>query len=98
MHQCLIDICMEFEKVENFFQDQSSDKEKIIHKLFLQFMECFKNLKEEKLNYPIEFQNDVKLYHEKYPPLLRKFEDIQIRYLLLSDFYDFVRLTKKYKK
>lgn len=98
MHQCLIDICMAFEKVENFFQDQTTDKEKIIHKLFLQFMECFKNLKEEKLNYPIEFQNDVKLYYEKYPPLLRKFEDVQIRYLLLSDFYDFVRLTKKYKK
>jgi len=61
-------------------------------------MECFATLKEEKLEYPKEFITDVRLYHEKFPPLLQKFEDIQIQYLMLSDFYDFARLTIKYKK
>ena len=30
--------------------------------------------------------------------LVKKFQDVQMRYLMLSDFYDYVRLTKKYKK
>jgi len=51
----------------------------------------------EKLEYPNEFINDVRLYHEGFAPLHRKFEDIETRYLMLSDFYDFVRLTKRYK-
>ena len=58
----------------------------------------FGKLKEEKLEYPKQFINDVRLLHEGFSPLLQKFDDIQIRYLMLSDFYDFARLTKKYKK
>jgi hypothetical protein len=61
-------------------------------------MECFKSLGAEKLDYPKEFINDVKLYHEGFKPLHQKFEDIEIRYLMLSDFYDFARLTKRYKR
>lgn len=96
MQKCLIKICEEFEQVSNFFQDQTPEKEEIINSLFHKFIECFSSLKEEKLSFPKEFQNDVKYYIEKNPPLLRKFEDVQIRYLMLSDFYDFARLTKKY--
>jgi len=98
MHSCLIKICEEFEQLSGFLQDQTPKKEQIAHKLFLEFMECFKGLKEEKLQYPKEFIGDVRLYHEQFPPLLKKFEDIQIQYLMLSDFYDFARLTKKYTK
>jgi len=61
------------------------------------FSECFKGLGAEKLEYSNEFINDVRLYHEGFAPLHRKFEDIEIRYLMLSDFYDFMRLTKRYK-
>lgn len=98
MHQCLIDICEEFENLQGFLENHTKEKEKLLDKLFLKFMNCFKGLKEEKLDYPKEFIGDVRLFHEGFAPLLKKFEDIQIRYLMLSDFYDFARLTKKYKK
>lgn len=98
MHQCLIDICKDFEALEGFLDNKSSQKEFIVNKLFYKFMECFGNLKEEKLSYPKEFINDARLFQEGFIPLLQKFEDVEIRYLMLSDFYDFVRLTKKYKK
>lgn len=98
MQKCLVEICKEFENLKGFLQNQTPQREKLVHKLFLEFMECFGSLKEEKLEYPKEFINDVKLFHERYEPLLKKFEDVQIRYLMLSDFYDFARLTKKYSK
>jgi hypothetical protein len=96
MQKCLIEICEEFETISNFFKEQTSPKEEKVNNLFLKFIECFSSLKADKLNFPKEFQNDVKYYIEKNPPLVRKFEDVQIRYLMLSDFYDFARLTKKY--
>ncbi len=98
MHQCLIEICKDFESLGGFLENKTSQKEFIVTKLFYKFMECFRNLKEEKLSYPKEFINDVRLFHEGFAPLLQKFEDVEIQYLMLSDFYDFVRLTKKYKK
>lgn len=98
MHNCLREICKDFETIEGFLENKTSQKEFIVSKLFYKFMDCFANLKEEKLSYPKEFINDVRLYHEGFVPLLQKFEDVEIRYLMLSDFYDFARLTKKYKK
>lgn len=96
MHICLKEICQEFEKLKGFLEKRTKDQEKLVNRLFLEFMECFNSLKEEKLDYPKEFINDVRLYHEGFELLHEKFEDIEIRYLMLSDFYDFVRLTKKY--
>ena len=98
MNDCLTKICVEFEKLSGFLQQQTPQKEELVNKLFLEFMTSFGKLKEEKLEYPKEFINDVRLFHEGFSPLLQKFDDIQIRYLMLSDFYDFARLTKKYKK
>ena len=98
MQKCLIEICEEFENLKGFLENKTSKQEKLVDKLFLRFMNCFKGLKEEKLDYPKEFIGDVRLFHEGFGPLLQKFEDIEIRYLMLSDFYDFARLTKKYKK
>lgn len=98
MHNCLTNICKEFEALDGFLQNKTPQKENLVDTLFLQFMNCFKELKEEKLEYPKEFQGDVKLFHEGFAPLLKKFEDREIRYLMLSDFYDFARLTKRYTK
>jgi len=98
MNDCLIKICEEFEDLSRFLQEQTPQKEILVNKLFLKFMTCFEKLKEEKLQYPKEFINDVRLFHEGFSPLIQKFDDIQIRYLMLSDFYDFARITKKYKK
>ncbi|HFU76520.1 MAG TPA: hypothetical protein ENK66_09785 [Arcobacter sp.] len=98
MQKCLIQICKEFETINNFLEDQTKNKENQVNDLFINFMDCFYTLKEEKLEYPKEFQEDVKLYHEGFKPIYKKFADVQIRYLMLSDFYDFVRLTKKYKR
>lgn len=98
MKNCLKEICIEFESLQGFLKNQTPQKIEIVDKLFLKFMNCFKDLKEEKLEYPKEFIGDVRLFHEGFAPLLQKFEDKEIRYLMLSDFYDFARLTKKYKK
>ena len=98
MHKCLIEICQEFETVKDFLTDTTKEKEEIINALFLDFMECFPSIKEEKLKYPKEFIHDVTLFNEGNFMLVQKFQDVQMRYLMLSDFYDYARLTKKYKK
>ncbi len=96
MNPCLTQICQEFESLKGFLKNRTQEQERVVNKLFLEFMVCFKSLKEEKLDYPKEFIGDVRLYHEGFELLHKKFEDIEIRYLMLSDFYDFARLTKKY--
>ena len=98
MQQCLNKICKEFETLKGFLKEPTQEMKDTVNRLFGEFLICFSSLKEEKLDYPKEFRNDVKLYNEGYEPLVKKFEDIQIRYLMLSDFYDFARLTKRYKK
>lgn len=97
MNECLVNICEAFEETTDFFSNRSQGKEKIVTKIFFEFLDCFSSLKAEKLEYPKEFQNDVKLYLQGHPILKKKFEDVEIRYLMLSDFYDYCRLTKKYK-
>jgi len=98
MNECLVKICETFEETTDFFADKSAEKERIVNKLFFEFLDCFSSLQAEKLEYPKEFQNDVKLYLQGHPILKKKFEDTEIRYLMLSDFYDFCRLTKRYTK
>lgn len=98
MNACLVTICEKFEETKDFLSDQSAKKERIVTELFYNFLDCFSSLQAEKLEYPKEFQNDVKLYLQGHKILRKKFEDVEIRYLMLSDFYDFCRLTKRYKK
>jgi len=98
MQNCLKEICKEFETLKGFLQTPTKEQEETVDKLFYKFMECFPTIKEEKLEYPKEFIEDVRLYNEGLEIVHKKFEDIQIRYLMLSDFYDFARVTKKYKK
>lgn len=93
-----MNICESFEGITDFFPNRSQEQEKIVTKLFFDFLDCFSSLQAEKLEYPKEFQNDVRLYLQGHEILKRKFEDVEIRYLMLSDFYDFCRLTKRYKK
>jgi hypothetical protein len=95
MQECLKLVCKDFEECSNFLKDKTEQKTNIINKTFSNFMECFSSLKEEKLDYPKEFINDVSYYMEGNEPLVKKFEDVEMRYLMLSDFYDFCRLTKK---
>lgn len=98
MHDCLKTICHEFEEIKDFFKDETAQKDEKVNELFVKFMECFPQIHEEKLEYPREFIDDVKLYNDGFPPILEKFADIQIQYLMLSDFYDYARLTKHYIK
>lgn len=98
MHKCLIEICIEFEKIKNFLAQPTEENEDKINKIFIDFMECFPSIKEEKLQYPKEFITDVILFNEGNILVTKKFLDVQMRYLILSDFYDYARLTKKYKK
>jgi len=98
MKECLTKICETFEETTDFLTDRSEDKIKTVNTLFFEFLDCFSSLDAEKLEYPKEFQTDVKLYLQGNAQLQKKFEDIEIRYLMLSDFYDFCRITKRYVK
>jgi len=97
MNPCLVTICKEFEQLKGFLKTPSDEQVILVDKLFFEFLECFSSLKEEKLDFPKEFAHDVTLYQEDFEPLVKKFEDKQIRYLMLSDFYDYARLSKKYQ-
>jgi hypothetical protein len=96
LNQCLVRICERFEEVTGFLEHRSQEQEDIVTQLFLDFVECFSSLQAEKLEYPKEFQKDVKYFLQGEPVMMKQFEDIEFRYLMLSDFVDFCRLTKRY--
>lgn len=96
LDQCLVGICERFEEVTDFLTHRSQEQEEIVIELFSDFVECFASVGAEKLDYPKEFQKDVKYYLQKEPVMMEQFEDIEFRYLMLSDFVDFCRLTKRY--
>lgn len=98
MDQCLVRICERFEAITDFLEQRSEEKDAIVSKVFSDFLECFSSLQAEKLEYPKEFQKDVRYYIQGEPVMRKQFEDIEFRYLMLSDFYDFCRLTKRYTK
>lgn len=98
MDQCLVHICERFERLTDFLRDKSPEEVEIVSNLFLDFIDCFSSLRSEKLEYPKEFQKDVKYFSQDEPIMKKQFEDIEFRYLMLSDFYDFCKLTKRYIK
>lgn len=97
MHPCLVGICERFEEIPDFLAHRSPEQDEIVVTLFADFVECFSSLQAEKLEFPKEFQKDVKYYLQGEPVMKKQFEDIEFRYLMLSDFYDFCRLTKRYR-
>ncbi len=98
MHQCLVHICEAFEEITDYLAHRSQEQDQIVIKLFSDFIDCFSSLEAEKLEFPKEFQKDAKYYLQCEPVMMKQFEDIEFRYLMLSDFYDFCRLTKRYTK
>jgi hypothetical protein len=98
VNPCLVRVCETFEEIGDFLTHRSPEKEAIVTKLFLEFVHCFSTLQAEKLEYPKEFQKDVKYFLQGEPVMLKQFEDSEFRYLMLSDFYDFCKLTKRYTK
>lgn len=98
VNQCLVHICERFEKITDFLTQRSPDQEEIVSNLFQDFVDCFSSLQAEKLEFPKEFQKDVKYYLQGEPIMMEQFKDIEFRYLMLSDFVDFCRLTKRYTK
>ena len=82
----------------DFLTQRSQEQEKVVSNLFQDFVECFSSLQAEKLEFPKEFQKDIKFYQQGEPVMIKQFEDIEFRYLMLSDFVDFCRLTKRYIK
>jgi len=98
VNQCLVHICERFEKTTDFLTHKSQEQEEIVAQLFQDFVDCFSSLQAEKLEFPKEFQKDVKYFSQGEPVMMEQFKDIEFRYLMLSDFVDFCRLTKRYSK
>jgi hypothetical protein len=70
----------------------------VSNNLFKNFMKCFLEYPFEKKRYPKEFLETANLYNDGDVVTLKRFEDIGMRYLLLSDFYDYVKITHLYQK
>ncbi len=93
MQQCLEYICREFEKVKDYLHRPTLEKERIIDNLFANFMQCFSEYPFEKKRYPKEFLEAANLYNAGDAVVRQRFADVGMRYLLLSDFYDYVKIT-----
>ena len=56
-------------------------------------MQCFSEYPFEKKRYPKEFLEAANLYNAGDAVVRQRFADVGMRYLLLSDFYDYVKIT-----
>lgn len=97
MQKRLTEILREFESLKGFLNSPTDSQKELVNRLFFEFMDCFNSLKEEKLDYPKEFLNDVRLYTEEFEPIINKFRDDDMKYLMLSDFYDFCRIKRMFR-
>ncbi len=96
MHSCLImQILKNLKKYENFLTKRSVEDEKEIALLFDETALFLDGMKEEKLSLPSGFVRDLGLYMRKKPEMIEYFEDIERRYLLLSDLYGYLKLKGK---
>jgi hypothetical protein len=98
MNRDLEIICKIFETTKGFMKNPTKKKCDMVEMLFESFMVSFSFLREEKLDYPQEFRDSVTAYNDENKITKDYFEDIEMKYLILSDFYDYARLTKKYIK
>lgn len=62
--------------------------------LFERLVDCFYALGSDKLLFPNEFQRDVALYKGGNASVIRKFSDVEIRYMFIADLHDYCRLKK----
>lgn len=85
-------ILTQFRECKNIFN--SRDDSKKISTLFDELILSIDNLGSEKLTLPREFRDDTSLYLKGDRATLEKFEDIENRYLMLSDLYDYLRVKK----
>lgn len=81
-----------FKNFKGFLESKQNIDE--LNELFEAVMIEFYNLNEKKLNFPKEFQIAVSLYFQQDSHTIKIFENIENRYLFLSDLYDFLRLQK----
>ena len=98
MEKCLEQICKDFEETKGYLKEPTPEKIELVNNIFHRFMDCFLHIGAQKLDFPKEFNEDVRLYNQGNEKLITKYKDVDIRYLMLSDFYDYARLTKLYKK
>jgi hypothetical protein len=98
MNRDLEIICKIFETTKGFMKKPTKKKSDMVEMLFESFMVSFSFLKEEKLEYPQEFRDSVSAYNDQNKITIEYFKDIKMKYLILSDFYDYARITKKYIK
>lgn len=78
----------------HFLKYRSESDENEISSIFEETAKMFSDMREEKLSMPKEFVRDLGLYSRKDEATVEYFSDIEKRYLLLSDLYDFLRLKR----
>ncbi|MFW5989769.1 MAG: hypothetical protein ACOCP1_00040 [Campylobacterales bacterium] len=94
MQECLVRLLREYEELENILLTKNRAVYPKVNMLFERLVDCFYNLGSDKLLFPNEFQRDVALYKGGNSSVIRKFRDVEIRYMFIADLYDYCRLKK----
>jgi hypothetical protein len=82
----------EFKNYRGFLENRKFEDE--LFELFESVVDEFYQLEEKKLLFPKEFQIAISLYKKDDKGTLKIFENIENRYLMLSDLYDFLKIQK----
>jgi hypothetical protein len=90
-----MDILKELGKYESFLTTRDKSDEQKIAEIFEAVAKEVCEMKEEKLTLPCGFVRDLRLYTEKKPEIVKYFEDIEQKYLLLTDLYGYCRVKGK---
>jgi hypothetical protein len=85
-------ILKNFKKYENFLSDRTAEDERDVTALFDGVAEYIDGMGAAKLALPDGFVRDLGLYLRKKAEMVEYFEDVERRYLLLSDLYGYLKL------
>lgn len=90
-----MEILKGFEKYESFLTDRSKQDELEMTRIFDEVALEMNKLGHEKLSLPHGFVRDLRLYVQKLPEIIEYFDDIERKYLLLTDLHGYLKLKGK---
>lgn len=90
-----MDILRGFEKYDSFLSHRTEADELSVAHIFDTVADELSRMGEEKLSLPYGFVRDLRLYVQKLPEIVQYFDDIERKYLLLTDLHGYLKLKGK---
>lgn len=87
----------DFDRYDSFLTQRDESDEAKVWDIFEKAAFAVKNMGQEKLFLPDGFVRDLTLYADENPHITLYFEDVEKRYLLLSDLHGFLKLKSRFK-